>query len=145
MKSLVDDTSKTSVYLKNLIELEIMEWEFSVSDGIKEKANTNRGLYHLTDNFFRFWYAFVFTNYSELEGGDVDGVYEYAIAPQLHEFAASVNEYFSIISSYSPVLIRGLIIFPLTQLHKILLYDIKLRMSLHVECVVLMSRVNPKK
>lgn len=33
-----------------------------------------------------------FTNYSELEGGDVDGVYEYAIAPQLHEFAASVFE-----------------------------------------------------
>lgn len=58
IKSLVDDTSKTSVYLKNLIELEIVEREFSVSDGIK-KANTNRGLYHLTDNFFRFWYAFV--------------------------------------------------------------------------------------
>ena len=92
MKSLVDDTSKTSVYLKNMIELEIVEREFSVSYGIKEKANTNRGLYHLTDNFFRFWYAFVFTNYSELEGGDVDGVYEYAIAPQLHEFAASVFE-----------------------------------------------------
>lgn len=52
MKSLVDDTSKTSVYLKNLIELEIVEREFSVSYGIKEKANTNRGLYHLTDNFF---------------------------------------------------------------------------------------------
>lgn len=47
MKSLVDDTSKTSVYLKNLIELEIVEREFSVSYGIKEKANTNRGLYHL--------------------------------------------------------------------------------------------------
>lgn len=92
MKSLVDDTSKTSVYLKNLIELEIVEREFSVSDGIKEKANTNRGLYRLTDNFFRFWYAFVFTNYSELEGGDVDGVYEYAIAPNLHEFAATVFE-----------------------------------------------------
>ena len=42
--------------------------------------------------FFGFWYAFVFTNYSELEGDDVDGVYEYAIAPQLHEFAASVLE-----------------------------------------------------
>jgi hypothetical protein len=89
---LVDDTSKTSVYLKNLIELEIVEREFSVSDGIKEKANTNRGLYRLTDNFFRFWYAFVFTNYSELEGGDVEGVYEYAIAPNLHEFAATVFE-----------------------------------------------------
>lgn len=92
IKSLIEDTSKTSVYLKNLIELGIVEREFSVADGIKERANTNRGLYRLTDHFFRFWYAFVFTNYSELEGGDVDGVYEYAIAPALHEFAASVFE-----------------------------------------------------
>lgn len=92
MKSLIEDTSKTSVYLKNLIELEIVEREFSVDAGIKERANSNRGLYRLTDNFFRFWYAFVFTNYSELEDGDVDGVYEYAIAPALHEFAAEVFE-----------------------------------------------------
>ena len=87
-KSLIDDTSKTSVYLKNLIELQIVEREFSVDDGTKERANNNRGLYRLTDNFFRFWYAFVFTNISELEGGDVDGVFEYAIKPQLHEFAS---------------------------------------------------------
>ena len=91
-KSLVDDTSKTSVYLKNLIELEIIQREFSVDDGTKERANTNRGLYRLTDNFFRFWYAFVFTNYSELEGGDVDGVFEYAIKPSLHEFASFTFE-----------------------------------------------------
>lgn len=88
MKSLIDDTSKTSVYLKNLIELGIVEREFSVSESVKEKANTNKGLYRITDNFFRFWYAFVFTNISELEGGDADGVYRYSIEPQLHEFAA---------------------------------------------------------
>lgn len=88
VKSLIDDTSKTSVYLKNLIELGIVEREFSVSENTKEKANTNRGLYRITDNFFRFWYAFVFTNISELEGGDVDGVYKYSVEPLLHEFAA---------------------------------------------------------
>lgn len=92
MKSLVDDTSKTCVYLKNLIELGIIEREFSIDNGAKEKANTNRGLYRLTDNFFRFWYAFVFTNYSELENGDVDGVFEYAIKPNLHEFASFAFE-----------------------------------------------------
>lgn len=92
MKSLIDDTSKTSVYLKNLIELGIVKREFSVSEGIKERANTNRGLYRLTDNFFRFWYAFVFTNYSELESGDVDGVFKYSIEPSLHEFASSAFE-----------------------------------------------------
>ena len=88
----MEDTSKTSVYLKNLIELEIIKREFSVDDGMKERANTNRGLYRLTDNFFRFWYAFVFTNYSELESGDADGVFEYAIKPNLHEFASFAFE-----------------------------------------------------
>ena len=62
MKFLIDDTSKTSVYLKNLIEHGIIEREFSISESIKEKANSNKGLYRITDNFFRFWYAFVFTN-----------------------------------------------------------------------------------
>lgn len=91
-KSLVDDTSKTSVYLKNLIELGIIEREFSVEAGTKERANTNRGIYRLTDHFFRFWYAFGFANLSQLEDGDVEGVYEYLVAPALHEFASLVFE-----------------------------------------------------
>lgn len=91
-KSLVDDTSKTSVYLKNLIELGIVEREFSVDSKVKEKANANRGTYRLTDNFFRFWYAFGFTNFSQLEDGDVDGVYEYAVKPALHQFASFAFE-----------------------------------------------------
>lgn len=91
-KSLVEDTSKTSVYLKNLIELGIVEREFSVDSKIKEKANSNRGTYRLTDNFFRFWYAFGFTNFSQLEDGDVDGVYHYVISPALHEFASFAFE-----------------------------------------------------
>lgn len=91
-KSLVDDTSKTSVYLKNLIELGIVEREFSVDSKTKEKANSNRGIYRLTDNFFKFWYAFGFTNFSQLEDGDVDGVYDFAIEPVLHEFASFAFE-----------------------------------------------------
>lgn len=91
-KSLVEDTSKTSVYLKNLIELGIVEREFSVDAGTKEQANTGRGIYRLTDNFFRFWYAFGFANFSQLEDGDVDGVYEYAVAPELHGFASFAFE-----------------------------------------------------
>ena len=87
-KSLIEDTSKTSVYLKNLIELGIVEREFSVDAKIKEKANANKGTYKLTDNFFRFWYAFVYANYSQLEDGDIDGVYQYSIAPVLQEFAS---------------------------------------------------------
>ncbi len=91
-KSLIDDTSKTSVYLKNLMELGIIEREFSVNVGTKEYANANRGTYRLTDNFFRFWYAFVFAHYSDLEAGDVDGVYAYEIKPLLHEYASLAFE-----------------------------------------------------
>lgn len=87
-KSLVDDTSKTSVYLKHLIELGIVEREFSIDSKIKEKANTNRGTYRLTDNFFKFWYAFGFTNFSQLEDGDTDGVYSHIVEPYLNEFAS---------------------------------------------------------
>lgn len=91
-KSLLEDTSKTSVYLKNLIELGIIDREFSVDTALKEKANSNRGTYHLTDNFFRFWYAFGFANLSQLEEGDVDGVYQYLVEPRLNEFAAYTFE-----------------------------------------------------
>ena len=91
-KSLVENTSKTSVYLKNLIELGIVVREFSVDVGKKEQSNTSRGTYRLTDNFFRFWYAFGFSNFSQLENGDVDGVYEYIIEPVLHEFASFAFE-----------------------------------------------------
>lgn len=91
-KSLIEDTSKTSVYLKNLIELGIVERVFSVDSGNKERSNVNRGTYRLVDNFFRFWYAFGFTNISQLEDGDVDGVYAYMIAPALDRFASYVFE-----------------------------------------------------
>ena len=75
-----------------MIELGIVEREFSVDAKIKEQANLNRGTYRLTDNFFRFWYAFGFANFSQLEDGDVDGVYEYIVKPALHEFTAFAFE-----------------------------------------------------
>ena len=46
----------------------------------------------MTDNFFRFWYAFGFANFSQLEDGDVDGVYEFVVEPALHEFASFAFE-----------------------------------------------------
>ena len=46
----------------------------------------------MTDNFLRFWYAFGFANLSQLEDGDIDGVYEYLVEPALHEFASLAFE-----------------------------------------------------
>ncbi|MBR4240774.1 MAG: ATP-binding protein [Eubacterium sp.] len=91
-KALVEDNPKTSVYLKNLIELGIIKKEFSVDTSVKENANRNRGTYRIADNFFRFWYAFAFTNLSALETDDVDGVYEYSIKPNLERFASFAFE-----------------------------------------------------
>lgn len=80
------DKSKASVYIKNLISLELLQREFSIDTGIKERANTQRGLYKIADNFFSFWYRFVFPNMSELESSDVDGVYTYEIKPEMQQF-----------------------------------------------------------
>lgn len=86
--TLLENPSKTSIYLKNLIELGIVEREVSIDAGNKEISNNNRGIYHLTDNYFRFWYKYAFSNYSELEEGDVEGVFNYLIKPTLNEFAS---------------------------------------------------------
>lgn len=91
-KSLINNTSKTSTYLSNLINLGIIQKEFSVDSKTKEQSNNNKGMYSLTDNFFRFWYAFGFTNFSDLEDGLIDDVYNYSIKPSLHNYASVAFE-----------------------------------------------------
>ncbi len=82
------EKNKLSAYLRNLMDLGILCREFSVADGLKEQANVQRGLYQVTDNFFRFWYAFVFPNYSELEAGDSAGVWKYEVEPELDRYVS---------------------------------------------------------
>ncbi|MCL2078975.1 MAG: ATP-binding protein [Oscillospiraceae bacterium] len=86
------DKAKISVYLKNLIELQILEREFSVLSSSKEQVTSTRGLYRITDNFFRFWFSFVFSNLSDLENNDAEGVFTYAVLPQINDFASPVFE-----------------------------------------------------
>lgn len=86
------EKTKLSVYLKNLIDLGILFREFPVCDKIKEQANVQRGIYKLTDNFFRFWYSFVFPNLSELESGDADGIWEYVIKGKIDDYISYIFE-----------------------------------------------------
>jgi len=86
------EKAKISVYLRNLMELEILEREFSVTSSAKEQATSTRGLYRITDNFFRFWFHFVFPNLSDLESGDAEGVFQYVVAPQLNTFTSPIFE-----------------------------------------------------
>ncbi|HEY5586490.1 MAG TPA: ATP-binding protein [Ruminiclostridium sp.] len=86
------DRAKISVYIKNLIDLNILNREFPVSEGIKSTVNVQRGLYSIADNFFSFWYRFVFPNLSELEAGDVDGVFEYSVKPYIDSYTSKAFE-----------------------------------------------------
>jgi len=86
------EKTKLSAYLSNLINLNILRREFPALCGIKEQANVQRGLYRVTDNFFRFWYAFVFPNMSELEAGDAGGIWAYVVEPALNEYASRIFE-----------------------------------------------------
>ena len=91
MKTQLDKT-KLSVYLRNLIKLGIVEREFSAMSKQKEHANKNNGEYHLTDSFFRFWYAFAYNNFSELEDGAIDRIWNKYISGSLHNFASKAFE-----------------------------------------------------
>ena len=95
------EKSKLSVYLKNLIELYIVEKEFPALSKDKAKSNSFGGSYVLTDNFFRFWYSFAFRNLTDLENDDVDGVWENNIVGTLHHFASKTFEQLSIEYIYS--------------------------------------------
>ncbi|WP_080799736.1 ATP-binding protein [Arabiibacter massiliensis] len=85
-------SQKASVYLKNLIELGIIKREFSIADSPKETSKSTRGIYRMADAFFRFWYAFIFPNKSDLEMLDVDGVYRFDVEPELTSFSSLTFE-----------------------------------------------------
>jgi AAA+ ATPase superfamily predicted ATPase len=61
------DAAKANVYLKNLIGLNMVVKEYSILDTIKQTANVRNGLYAISDNFFRFWYRFVYLNKGIIE------------------------------------------------------------------------------
>ena len=91
LKTQIDKT-KISVYLRNLAELDIIRREFLALSGVKENSGSAKGQYYLTDNFFRFWFAYGYSNLSYLERGDAEGVWEDYISNDLHHFASKSFE-----------------------------------------------------
>ncbi|WP_084728057.1 ATP-binding protein [Thermosipho atlanticus] len=61
-----------SYYLKNLIELDILEREVPV--GEKNPQTSKRGLYKIKDKFLDFWFKFVYPYKSYIEIGNIDFV-----------------------------------------------------------------------
>lgn len=64
--------SNLTSYLKNLIDLDIIEREVPITEENPEKSKM--GLYRIKDNFITFWFKFVYPNRSMLESGKVQFV-----------------------------------------------------------------------
>lgn len=82
--------AKILVYLKNLSELDIIEKLVPLSEEGRE--NVQKGLYRIKDNFFHFWYRFLFPNLSDLMLEKPQFVFENKIAPFLSKY---MGEYFA--------------------------------------------------
>ena len=90
------DSTKINAYLRNLMELGLVEREFSVLALPRERTARGRGIYRLSDAFFRFWYAFCYGNASDIAAGDGEELYQYQIEPGLQEFVSQVFEQVSL-------------------------------------------------
>lgn len=95
--------AKISVYIKNLIEMDIVEKIYSVN--VRNSENTKKGLYRIKDNFINFYYAYVFPNVSRIETGEGRNVYNEEVVPDFDRymrgaFADVCREYLDIMSKY---------------------------------------------
>ncbi len=79
------DRAHLTGYLATLAELGLLAREVPVTETQPEKSR--RGRYLILDPYVRFWYRFVFANFSRLEAGDEDGVLS-SIAAQLHDYVS---------------------------------------------------------
>jgi len=87
----LSDRGAGSRYLQTLRDLRIVERRVPATERNPER--TRRGHYRLADPFLRFWFRFVLSELSTLEGGgDPRTVYEQRIAPHLDDCVAMAFE-----------------------------------------------------
>jgi hypothetical protein len=77
-------------YLSVLTDLKIITREVPVTEKSYEKSK--KGIYTLSDNFFRFWFRFVFPNRSFIEEGQTGYVVEKKIKPVVDLFVSGTFE-----------------------------------------------------
>lgn len=77
-------------YLSVLTDLRIVKREVPVTEKSYEKSK--KGIYMLDDNYFRFWFKFVFPNKSFIEEGETDYVIKNKIRPELDIFVSQTYE-----------------------------------------------------
>ena len=106
--------AKISVYIKNLIELDVVEKVFSFDASESANlvhANVQKGLYRIKDNYLRFWYRYVFPNLSAILLGQGEAVYEKEIAKNFavymqESFTDVCGEYLKLMNQYGRLAAR---------------------------------------
>ena len=81
--------AKISVYLKNLIELELVEKVFSYDTAGKE--NVQKGIYRISHPFVNFYYTYMYPHLSDLQMLSVGEFYNHYI---MRDFRRYVSGYF---------------------------------------------------
>jgi hypothetical protein len=87
-----EKNDKTAKYLKTLIDIHLIEKELPVSD----KKTSRKSIYKIKDNMFKFYYRFIFPNYSLIEQEMYDYVFENKIEPFLNQYMGFIFEDVSI-------------------------------------------------
>ena len=81
--------AKISVYLRNLMEMDVIEKADSFETG--GDRNAQKGLYQIRDHYINFWFRFVYPHLSDLYLLQPEEFYDRYIAPDIDEY---MNRYF---------------------------------------------------
>lgn len=76
--------AKVSVYIKNLMEFEVIEKVVSFETGRRE--NTQKGIYQIKNTFIHFWFKFVFPHLSDLYLDTPQTFYDRYIEGKLEQY-----------------------------------------------------------
>lgn len=79
--------AKISVYLKNLMEIEMVEKVYN--EDTEGRDNARKGIYKLSNDLVSFWFRFVFPHLSMLEIMSEEEFYDKYIEPELNNFMGS--------------------------------------------------------
>ena len=84
------DKGVVAKYLGVLIDLHLVQREVPVTE--KAPAKSRKGIYRLSDHFFRFWFRFVYPHMQAIEEGRQDWLMDQILRPRLDEFVGPVFE-----------------------------------------------------
>ena len=94
ISQIVNDTglekSFVTKYLSILIDLQLVERRVPITE--KSPLKSRKGIYLLKDNFFKFWFKFVFENQEYIEQEKQEKLYDEKILPEINSFVGRLFE-----------------------------------------------------